>query len=598
LAHIFPSRGNDNIVEVRVQTVSLDESPVYDALSYCWGDPSITSAIRVNGQERDVTINLEAALRQFRLQTGDGDGAILWVDAICINQDDKFERAQQVAIMPDVYRSAERVRAWLGDLPFDALYAFRRLLEKAESRTRIKQSTQSSWTEDEKASALADLDSILRPAESRLEFVRRLAVLSQSSYWTRIWIIQEAALARWFSLHMGDICMDMSDERTGRWARPYGFLSDLSNATSKISAEEAERFDLSMEDSLEIRSIAIKLCWALSNISVGLASAYIAEEGLGGEAGLDELNFIMTSRDTKCADPRDSAFAFQGIHPKSMAITPDYEATVAEIFGRFTLRVIRTTRSLKILEQACSDNNDLPSWVPDSGAEDPTLRSNHGFDASIVQTIYPAESGLGSLLIPALFVSKIVVIPSSPASGGLTERERTLQIYESWNEAYLTINLTTVALNELEQFPVDLENRDALWDILNFDTSQLSDQGTVYELRRWLMGALRGSHDQDASNQRLLQGPISLFKRFNDKYHFFVAGSGDAGAVGWLQHNPVAVGDSIMIIAFARVPFCVRPVQHGETEAFKLFSTCHIPGRCVLSFLSNGILISTRNYVR
>jgi hypothetical protein len=326
LAHIFPSRGNDNIVEVRVQTVSLDESPVYDALSYCWGDPSITSAIRVNGQERDVTINLEAALRQFRLQTGDGDGAILWVDAICINQDDKFERAQQVAIMPDVYRSAERVRAWLGDLPFDALYAFRRLLEKAESRTRIKQSTQSSWTEDEKASALADLDSILRPAESRLEFVRRLAVLSQSSYWTRIWIIQEAALARWFSLHMGDICMDMSDERTGRWARPYGFLSDLSNATSKISAEEAERFDLSMEDSLEIRSIAIKLCWALSNISVGLASAYIAEEGLGGEAGLDELNFIMTSSDTKCADPRDSVFAIQGIHPKSMVITPDYEA--------------------------------------------------------------------------------------------------------------------------------------------------------------------------------------------------------------------------------------------------------------------------------
>jgi hypothetical protein len=79
LAHILPSRGNDNIVEVRLQTVSLDESPVYDALSYCWGDPSITSAIRVNGQEKDVTINLEAALRQFRLQTGDGDGAIFWV---------------------------------------------------------------------------------------------------------------------------------------------------------------------------------------------------------------------------------------------------------------------------------------------------------------------------------------------------------------------------------------------------------------------------------------------------------------------------------------------------------------------------------------
>jgi hypothetical protein len=109
----------------------------------------------------------------------------------------------------------------------------------------------------------------------------------------------------------------MSDERAGRWAWPFGFLSDLSNATSKISAEEAERFNLSMEDSLEIRRIAEKLCWALSNISIGLASAYIAEEGLGGEAWIDELNFIMTSRDTKCADPRDSVFAIQGFLPKA-----------------------------------------------------------------------------------------------------------------------------------------------------------------------------------------------------------------------------------------------------------------------------------------
>jgi hypothetical protein len=41
----------------------LDELPVYEALSYTWGDPNVTWKICVDGVEVDVTMNLEIALR-------------------------------------------------------------------------------------------------------------------------------------------------------------------------------------------------------------------------------------------------------------------------------------------------------------------------------------------------------------------------------------------------------------------------------------------------------------------------------------------------------------------------------------------------------
>jgi len=58
-----------------------------------------------------VTANCEAALRRLR---NANSKRILWVDAICINQDDPTERSQQVTLMRDIYRNASNILAWLG----------------------------------------------------------------------------------------------------------------------------------------------------------------------------------------------------------------------------------------------------------------------------------------------------------------------------------------------------------------------------------------------------------------------------------------------------------------------------------------------------
>ncbi|SMY20751.1 unnamed protein product [Zymoseptoria tritici ST99CH_1A5] len=92
------------------------ERPVYEALSYVWGDPKITKYVMVHGALFPVTMNLESALRHLRDKN---DPRTLWIDAICINQnvtdgrEDK-ERHGQVRMMGQVYTIATRVIIWLG----------------------------------------------------------------------------------------------------------------------------------------------------------------------------------------------------------------------------------------------------------------------------------------------------------------------------------------------------------------------------------------------------------------------------------------------------------------------------------------------------
>jgi hypothetical protein len=97
---------------VRLSKAFLADPPIYHALSYVWGTPSQTIPIFVNGQQFEVTKNLFGALKRLRRRTF---SFLLWVDAICINQQNIPERNFQVQLMKEVYSNAERVFIWLGE---------------------------------------------------------------------------------------------------------------------------------------------------------------------------------------------------------------------------------------------------------------------------------------------------------------------------------------------------------------------------------------------------------------------------------------------------------------------------------------------------
>lgn len=86
-------------------------APPYHALSYCWGDQNDLVEVMNNGKPLAVTKNLHAALLRLRQR---GQSGLVWVDALCINQEDISERNQQVSIMNMIYRHASQVLIWIG----------------------------------------------------------------------------------------------------------------------------------------------------------------------------------------------------------------------------------------------------------------------------------------------------------------------------------------------------------------------------------------------------------------------------------------------------------------------------------------------------
>jgi hypothetical protein len=106
------------------QTFDLESPPHFVALSYTWGDAEDVAfsaagdtvlppvpLIRVNKEKFAVTRNLFDALIALRKQKL---RSCIWIDALCINQDDTNERNAQVSVMDQIYQSASQVLVWLG----------------------------------------------------------------------------------------------------------------------------------------------------------------------------------------------------------------------------------------------------------------------------------------------------------------------------------------------------------------------------------------------------------------------------------------------------------------------------------------------------
>ena len=101
----------DQEVHCSLFAVSLDDEPNYEALSYVWGDPSNPAEILLDGCRFFVTRNLAAALQALQNSSTE---RVMWIDAICINQESIAERNEQVQKMRMIYQLARQVVSWLG----------------------------------------------------------------------------------------------------------------------------------------------------------------------------------------------------------------------------------------------------------------------------------------------------------------------------------------------------------------------------------------------------------------------------------------------------------------------------------------------------
>ena len=120
LLDLHPGESSENL-QGTLRHVSVHSGISYDALSYTWGWAERPFAITCLNREIPLTNNLQAAL--LRLRTTDRVRT-LWIDQICINQDQISERNEQVMLMSLVYHQATQVVIWIGDEDEDTKLAF------------------------------------------------------------------------------------------------------------------------------------------------------------------------------------------------------------------------------------------------------------------------------------------------------------------------------------------------------------------------------------------------------------------------------------------------------------------------------------------
>lgn len=113
LIELLPAEDPGCPIECRLLHASLGDDIAYEALSYTWADAARPEAMLLDGKPFLITQNLHSALRKLRRPVG--ERRLLWVDAVCINQDDIVERSYEVLRMRDIYERAARVVIWLGE---------------------------------------------------------------------------------------------------------------------------------------------------------------------------------------------------------------------------------------------------------------------------------------------------------------------------------------------------------------------------------------------------------------------------------------------------------------------------------------------------
>ena len=120
-------------------STSLTQQAVYHALSYAWGPEWPKLEITLGAWSVLVRKNLWHFLRQRRQH---GDRALLWIDALCIDQSDLGERASQVQLMDRIYKRAQKVLTWLGLSDSDDVAAMDLIRTNlGSSATKIRQSS-------------------------------------------------------------------------------------------------------------------------------------------------------------------------------------------------------------------------------------------------------------------------------------------------------------------------------------------------------------------------------------------------------------------------------------------------------------------------
>ncbi|KAI1412730.1 heterokaryon incompatibility protein-domain-containing protein [Hypoxylon sp. FL1857] len=298
----------------------------YESLSYCWGNSNekgeITVKVLEYGAEStytmSVTFSLLTALKGIRPLSG--PARILWVDAICINQDDSDERSSQVAMMRNIYRQAQRVVVWLGNGN-----------DKTQKSIRLINTISDRYKESGSPDGLSkdDLKSLHDP------------LMNGNGVH---WFIEDFPLF------------------TFPWFRRTWVVQEIFNAQKSIFCCGSDSFKweslLRVNKCIPLRGVTMRSVTKamMPPFFAKLFDSRIAEESGISSTSLEILDVLIQGLDLDATDPRDKLFAILQFGRETWkldslppTIVPNYNRPTQEVFSLFTKWWIMEHQSLRIL---------------------------------------------------------------------------------------------------------------------------------------------------------------------------------------------------------------------------------------------------------
>ncbi|CAM1508647.1 Fc.00g054950.m01.CDS01 [Cosmosporella sp. VM-42] len=313
------------------------------ALSYAWGPAAPTCFILLDGVQFPVRPNLFEALDQLRRSRRIQQGFKLWVDAICINQNDLTERGQQVARMRDIYVSAWQVVTWLGPAADDsslAMTALHWMSGQAKKRDPLEGFYQESRFIDARP-LFVTWPTYRSPL--RKEVYKALFFFLSRPYWRRMWILQEAAMARADSpVICGNKCL--------AWEKVYDSALFIAKDESRFGREIIQSiqatilptwsFEFARDRVVREEGWASERLWKLVIAMMDIQNKQHATGYPTNTADL--VQALVLGRDANVTDEKDRVYGLLGIRAIAdrIAIVPDYSLSLPTIYTRFTISLL------------------------------------------------------------------------------------------------------------------------------------------------------------------------------------------------------------------------------------------------------------------
>lgn len=377
LLDLHPSPNDSSPIICNISSHRIESPKPYTALSYVWGSNDRTHVATVGGKGLGITQSLAEALRHIR----DRHNAVtIWIDQICINQDDNTEKTDQVNLMGRIYAAAAQLFVWLGPEAddSDAVMALWSDVGLAARGLGIE----SYWT-TERAGLLRTIrpGEVLAADDEMLIFqalieesvprfkvlLRAMVAWTQRPWFRRVWVMQEFALPRKPPLF---VCGKMKVEAE----LPFLAVTLYRLSGSLLLNGEP----VGSESRREVQTLMDKFGkQPISHFTTIRRQRQMFDEGRegAGDTLMDILRKMYVQKEMDATDDRDRVFAVLGLasDSKQLGLKADYKVKdCSVIYAKVAKALIQRAGGLEVLSWSQFPKTrggdimtPLPTWAPD-----------------------------------------------------------------------------------------------------------------------------------------------------------------------------------------------------------------------------------------